>query len=100
VLLHKRDGNIMPDIVTWESDQSEKVWSGSTTKKGRHYMVIDSGETGPDCYPVTVFSEGLSVRCTNVSRALDAAEIREKILAGEYQTPYAAKILEMWTPIK
>ena len=69
----------MSDRVQWTEFAPDCIWDGYVD--GVHiYQVLVVGEPGPDQYPVFVHRVGSRMGCwaTNVSRAMDVAELTER----------------------
>jgi hypothetical protein len=73
----------MSDRVQWEEDVADTLWYGYVD--GWHvYSVLVIGEPGPDQHPVFVHRVGAKIgaKCTNVDRAMDLAEMQERMPAS------------------
>jgi hypothetical protein len=70
----------MSDRVQWTEVVPDSIWDGHVD--GVHtYWVFVVGEPGPDQYPVFVARVGakMGLTTTNVSRAMDLAEMNERL---------------------
>ena len=70
----------MSDRVYWKELVPECMWAGYVGIYDA-YRVLVAGEPGPDQYPVFVHRVGAKIgaRSTNVDRAMDLAEMQERM---------------------